>query len=220
MQSPSTPEYVIDKQGNKHEVVDFNNDYTASKLGFWLFLSTELIIFGTLFMIYAFYFFLNPVEFVSASTKITITLGAVNTFILLISALTMGLSVLKLRQGDKKCSMTYIWITLALSVIFLIIKYFEWSGKIAHGLFPNMQEMLALPRGEQIFFGLYYSITGLHGIHIIFGIGAMLWVIYLICKDTVNKENFVVLENVALYWDFVHLAWVFVFPLFYIIHQF
>lgn len=212
------PEIVYDKAGNPHKVVDFNDDYVGAKLGFWLFLFTEMMIFGSMFLIYAFYMFQFSDAFVQSSMTLNIIMGGVNTFILLLSALTMGLALVKLRQGAVTSSKKYIWITIALALIFLTIKYFEWSAEIHHGIYPGSPVLKTMGDGVIMFFGLYFVITGLHGIHIILGIGAMLWVLRLIHKEKITPTRFIVLENTALYWDLVHLVWVFVFPLFYLIH--
>ena len=218
MQESNKPEIVYDKKGNPYEVVDFNNDYVASKLGFWLFLFTEFMIFGTLFLAYSFFFYMYTDSFVVSSAKLSLYLGGTNTIILLISTLTMGLAFYNLKNNNIKKCINLTYTTVVLSTIFLGVKIIEWSLKKAHGIFPLDKELLALPYGEQIYFGLYYSMTGLHGLHVIFGIGAMLWVIYLIKKVKITYKNYVVFENVALYWDFVHLVWVFVFPFFYLIY--
>lgn len=212
------PEFVLDHEGNKHEVVDFNDDYTGAKLGFWIFLFTELMIFGTMFMGFAFYMFQFPKEFMEASDTLNLLLGGTNTFILLLSALTMGLSLVKLRHGEIAKAKQFIWVTIVLSTIFLAIKYVEWSTEIHHGIYPDSPTLNAMADGTKMYFGLYFTMTGLHGLHIILGIGAMFWVIGLINKGVITKEKYVVLENTALYWDFVHLVWVFVFPLFYLIY--
>ena len=210
-----TPEYIYDKQGNSHEIVDFNNDYTASKLGFWLFLFTELMLFGAMFLIFSFFFYKFSDQFVMASSTLNIVLGGTNTFILLLSTYFMGTSILHLKNNMMKKCKTKIYITILLAILFLIIKYFEWAAEIHHGIYPNSEILNAKSHGEILFFGLYFTMTGFHGIHIIAGIILMVWV--LINKKTIDSKNYVILENIALYWDLVHLVWVFLFPLFYII---
>lgn len=212
------PEIVYDKEGNPHEVVDFNNDYIGAKLGFWLFLFTEIMIFGGLFLVFGFYFIQHPVEFMESSHDLNRLLGGTNTFILLVSALTMGLSLVKLRNGKIDASKRYIWITIILALVFVTIKYFEWSHEIHLGIYPGSSVLGGMEQGVILFFGMYFTMTGLHGIHILLGVGVMFWVLSLINKGKVNSKEFVVLENIALYWDLVHLVWVFLFPLFYLIY--
>lgn len=217
MDHNNTPEIIYDKNGKAHEVVDFNNDYTGDKLGFWFFLFTELMLFGAMFLVFAFYFYRFSADFVEASSTLNILLGGINTFVLLISTYFMGMSLLDLKNKKISQAKLKIYITIGLSIIFLVIKYFEWMIEINHGIYPDSSVLNAKEHGQILFFGLYFTMTGLHGVHIIVGIALMLWVIYLINKKTINNKKYVVLENVALYWDLVHLVWVFLFPLFYII---
>jgi len=218
MNNANEPEIVYDKQGNPHEVVDYNNDYIGAKLGFWLFIFTEVMIFGAMFLVFGFYLFQFPDDFMKASSGLDRFLGGINTFLLLISALTMGLSLVKLRNNQVNESKKYIWLTIILATIFLCIKYMEWSHEIHLGIYPGSPTLMDLEHGTQLFFGLYFTMTGLHGIHIILGIGVMFWVLALINSGKVTSKDFVVLENTALYWDLVHLVWVFVFPIFYLIY--
>ncbi|WP_024955725.1 cytochrome c oxidase subunit 3 [Sulfurospirillum arcachonense] len=212
------PEIIYDKQGNPHEVVDFNNDYEGAKLGFWLFLFTEIMIFGAMFLVFGFYLFQNTPEFMQSSGELNRVLGGTNTFILLLSALCMGLSLVKLRNGQPNTSKKFIWATIVLATIFLVIKYIEWSHEIHLGIYPGSPTLNEMENGTKLFFGLYFTMTGLHGLHIIIGIGVMFWVLALINSGKITSTDFVVLENTALYWDLVHLVWVFVFPIFYLIY--
>lgn len=212
-----TPEIIYDKQGNGHEIVDFNNDYIGSKLGFWLFLFTELMLFGAMFLVFSFFFYKFSSDFVLASSSLNIILGGTNTFILLISTYFMGMAFVHLKAGNIPKCKTKIYFTIFLALIFLTIKYFEWSAEIHHGIYPDSDILNAKEHGEILFFGLYFTMTGFHGIHILAGIFLMIWVLILIKRRKITSENYVLLENVALYWDLVHLVWVFLFPLFYII---
>lgn len=213
----NTPEIIYDKDGNPHEIVDFNNDYTASKLGFWLFLFTELMLFGAMFLVFAFFFYKMSEEFVLSSSSLNIYLGGINTIILLLSTYCMGIAFLHLKENEiEKCKKN-IYITIALATIFLLIKYIEWSIEINHGIFPNSDVLNAKANGEILFFGLYFTMTGFHGLHVIIGIAVMIWAILLINKNKITSSNYIILENISLYWDLVHLVWVFLFPLFYII---
>lgn len=212
-----TPEIIYDKNGNPHEIVDFNDDYTASKLGFWLFLFTELMLFGAMFLVFAFFFYRLTPDFVSASGNLSLILGGANTFILLISTYFMGVSLIDLKNGEKRKANIKILITILLALVFLIVKAIEWNIEISHGIYPNSELVNSKEHGVILFFGLYFTMTGFHGIHIIAGIFLMIWALILIKKKTINQKNYVILENIALYWDLVHLVWVFLFPLFYII---
>lgn len=213
----TSPETILDKDGNEHEIVDFNNDYTGSKLGFWLFLFTELMLFGTMFLVYSFFFYENTENFLLASTTLNLYLGGTNTFILLFSTYFMGMTLIHIKENETQKAKNKIYITMILATVFLIVKYFEWMAEIHHGIYPDSDILNAKSNGEILFFGLYFTMTGFHGLHIIIGILLMIWILVLIKKDKVNKDSYVILENVCLYWDLVHLVWVFLFPLFYII---
>jgi len=214
------PEIIFDKKGNPHEVVDWAHDYEGAKLGIWIFLLTEMMIFGALFLVYTFYSYQNGAEFSASSEHMNRLLGGINTFILLISTLTMGLSLVKLRNGQIETCKKYIWATIILATVFLAIKALEWTLEIDEGFYPGSlsPHLAALGNGGKLFFGLYFSLTGLHGVHIIVGIGVMLWILKLINSGDISSKNFVFLENTALYWDFVHIVWIFVFPIFYLIY--
>ncbi len=211
------PEIIYDKAGNPHEVVDYNDDYTGAKLGFWFFLFTELLLFGGMFLVFSFYFYRFPENFVEASTTLNIYLGGVNTFILLISTYFMGMSLINLKNGEVSKAKLKIIITILLSIAFLTVKYFEWMAEIHHGIYPDSDILNAKESGIILYFGLYFTMTGLHGVHIIIGIALMIWILILMNQKKITSTNYVVLENIALYWDLVHLVWVFLFPLFYII---
>lgn len=213
----NTPEIIYDKDGNPHEIVDFNDDYEASKLGFWLFLFTELMLFGAMFLVFAFFFYRFSDDFLTASEGLSLLLGGANTFILLISTYFMGMSLVNLKnRGIEECKKK-IYITIGLAFLFLILKLIEWSIEINHGIYPDSEILNAKEHGVILFFGLYFTMTGFHGLHIIIGIFLMFWVLSKIKKGKINPDKNVILENVALYWDLVHLVWVFLFPLFYII---
>lgn len=217
MKENNSPEIVYDKAGNPHEVIDFNNDDLGSKLGFWLFLFTELMLFGAMFLVFSFFFYRFSDDFVIASSHLHLFLGGINTVVLLVSTYFMGTASLNMKQNNIEKSKKMIYITILLSIVFLVIKYFEWMAEIHHGIYPNSEVLNQLAKGEILFFGLYFTMTGFHGIHIIVGIGVMIWAIKLINSKKITSNKRVVLENIALYWDLVHLVWVFLFPLFYMI---
>ncbi len=188
-----------------------------ARLGMWLFLFTELLLFGGLFLLYAVYFSRFPEAFHAAGTALDRIHGTVNTVVLITSSLFAALAVAELQSGRKKRAEGLIVATVLCALTFLVIKYFEWSAKIHHGMYPNGPELLKLPPGEAAFFNLYYVMTGLHGIHVILGASALLWVYLLIGLDRVTPERPVVLENVVLYWHLVDLVWIYLFPLFYLV---
>jgi cytochrome c oxidase subunit 3 len=210
-------EIVKDMHGNSHEVVDFNDDLFGARMGMWFFLFTELMLFGGMFIAYAVYFFDYTEDFVIAARNMNVWLGGLNTVILLISALTIGLSVLFLKAGKIKQSKSFLLTTIILSVAFLIIKYFEWTAEFRHGIWPGSEKLVSMEHGINLYFGLYFTVTGLHAIHIILGIIAMIWVYRKLGDKSISQDKFIIYENVALYWDYVHLVWIFAIPLFYMI---
>ncbi|MFZ2955392.1 MAG: cytochrome c oxidase subunit 3 family protein [Candidatus Ozemobacteraceae bacterium] len=194
-----------------------HKDTTGSKMGMWIFLYTELILFGALFLLYAVYSNRYPREFSVAARDLSLMLGSVNTVVLLTGSLFMVLSLLGLRSNSRRDALLYLVGTIACAIIFLIIKGFEWHAKFEHGLFPNSAVMLDKPRGEVIFFSLYFLLTGLHAVHVFIGgclLGIMAWWIH---KGKLTAENDVFLENSGLYWHLVDLIWIYLFPLFYVV---
>jgi cytochrome c oxidase subunit 3 len=148
----------------------------------WLFLFTELLLFGGLFLLYAIYLNKYPDEFHYASGQLDQFVGAVNTVILLTSSLTMVLSVGALQRRSRKLSILFLVLTLLLAAAFLVNKYFEWGHKFQLGIYPNSPELQLHPQGEIIFYGLYYAMTGLHGLHVLVGMVIMIFLLVFIAR--------------------------------------
>lgn len=194
-----------------------HRDDIGSKLGMWLFIFTELLLFGGLFVVYAVYRSLNPEAFHLASQELDVSIGTINTIILLISSATIAMSITALQKGNKKLSLFLIATTLVLAVVFLVNKYFEWGAKFEHGLFPGSEFLDGLGTGDIMFFGLYFFMTGLHAFHIIVGMVVLGVSFVYVKKGKLRHDNFQLLENGGLYWHLVDLIWIFLFPLFYLI---
>lgn len=192
-------------------------DYTGAKLGMWLFLFTEILLFGGLFLVYAVYRSMYATDFHAAGSGLNVRLGAVNTVILLTSSLTMALSIAAIRQERRAASLRWQTATILLGSAFLVIKYIEWSAKIHHGLYPNAEELLSRSHGEILFYGLYYVMTGLHGLHVVIGLGVLGIMLRLTARGGISAADFVKLENAGLYWHLVDVIWIYLFPLFYLI---
>ena len=190
---------------------------TGPKFGMWLFLITELIFFGGMFLLYSVFRSAYPREFHAASAEENLVLGAANTILLITSSLTMALSIVGIREGDKRKSSIFQGVTVLLGALFLINKYFEWGAKISQGMYPGSDVMLQTSKGETLFYSLYYVMTGLHGLHVLTGIGVILAMLYLTQRGTITSASFVKLENTGLYWHFVDIVWIYLFPLFYLI---
>ena len=195
-----------------------HRDDTGSKIGMWLFLFTELILFGGLFIVYAVYRFKHPLEFQLGAKELDTFVGTVNTLILLTSSLTVALSIAAIQDGRKHLSMMLIVATLVLAFAFLVNKYFEWGHKFSIGLYPRSPEMLDLPPGEILYFGLYFTMTGLHALHVIIGMVVLAFSLVAIGREQITKDSFVRLEMGGLYWHLVDIIWIFLFPLFYLLH--
>ena len=191
-------------------------DPEGAKTGMWLFLFTELLLFGGLFLIYGVYRSMHEPAFHHAAGELNVAMGVTNTIVLLTSSLTMVLSVNALQRGKVGRSLAFLWITLGCAATFLVIKYFEWSAKYAHHIWPGSDHIHELPHGEGLFFNLYFMMTGLHGIHVVIGMAVMLVVLAKIRSGAVAAGNFRMLEYTGLYWHLVDLIWIFLLPLFYL----
>jgi len=201
----------------KESVFEETKDDTGAKLGMWLFILSELILFGGMFILYATYRYKNPADFHHASKELDVILGTLNTIILLTSSLCIAASISAVRKGERKLSMYLLMATMALGLVFLVNKGFEWTTKIEHGIYPNSPALLARPKGEILFFGLYYIMTGLHGLHVLVGVCVFSIMLVLFVKDKLNQRRFIPLENSGLYWHLVDIIWIFLYPLFYLI---
>lgn len=207
--------------GVMHQYEDIDQQNESYAVGMWSFLVTEIMFFGALFLLYTFYRWRNPESWFFASEELNVTMGGVNTLILLISSFTMVLGVhytqLKKRTAVLKC----LGMTIACAFAFLVIKYFEYKEKFAHHLVPGPHFQW---NGEgdkniaQVFYSMYFTMTGLHAIHVIIGILLIggLAIFHFKGKPYVT-EDYMPTEMIALYWHFVDLVWIFLFPLYYLI---
>jgi len=191
-------------------------DQVGARMGMWLFLFTELLLFGGLFILYSAYLHRWPAEFHHAAAELSRTFGTINTVVLITSSFTVAASITALRTGRPGLAKRLIWLTIALALVFLVNKFFEWSAKFEHGLFPGGHELALRDAGEQIFFALYFTMTGLHGLHVLIGMAVLGWVLSMI-GGKVQPEEPVALENAGLYWHLVDLIWIYLFPLFYLV---
>jgi len=196
---------------------DEHRDDEASKLGIWLFIFTELLLFGGLFIVYSVYRYIHSTAFHLAAEELNVTIGAVNTVILLVSSMTIAMSTTAIQKKDKRTTLILIGITILLAFVFLVNKYFEWSVKIGHDLYPGSLFLEDLGQGDILFYGLYYFMTGLHALHIVIGIVFLSFLFVYVWKDRLTHDNFQLLENGGLYWHLVDAIWIFLFPLFYLI---
>lgn len=195
-----------------------HRDDEASKMGMWLFLFTELLLFGGLFLVFSIYRYMNHDAFSKGGHELDIFIGTVNTIVLITSSLTIAISITAIQQNRKKLSIFLMILTIVLALVFMVNKYFEWSAKFEHGLAPGTVGFSELPKGEALFFLLYFFMTGLHALHVIAGSVFIAVIIFKVKNGTISHTNFAQHENAGLYWHLVDIIWIFLFPLFYLVH--
>lgn len=185
----------------------------------WLFLAQEILFFGGLFAAYALYHGLYPEAYAAGSAMLDIKLGGINTGVLIGSSLTMALAVHYAALGRKKPLVFFLTSTLVLGAVFLGIKYVEYSHKIHHNHFPGPHFHFDGPNPEKVelFVSLYFAMTGMHALHMIVGAGILIVLIGMAVKDKFSPERYAAVENFGLYWHFVDVVWIFLFPLLYLI---
>ena len=193
------------------------NDSDTGKMGMWLFLFTELFLFGGLFIVYAVMRSKYFGDFHNAALDLNAFIGATNTVVLLVSSMTIAMSLTAIQKNKPDLAIGLIFITLLLAGVFMMNKYFEWGHKFSLHLYPGSDVMKTLPHGEIMFFGLYYMLTGLHALHVIIG-GIFLTIVMIKIKTgKICREHYLLQENGALYWHLVDLIWIFLFPLLYLV---
>ena len=207
-----------------HHFHTMEQQNAANKLGMWAFLVQELLFFGGLFMAYIAMRYLYPETFHNAYLHLSTWMGATNTVILLTSSLTMALAVRAAQTENQKSLELNLLATIAFACGFLVVKFFEYSAKLQHGLLPgkfydqsSMSAEQAVVDAPQLFFTIYFVMTGTHGLHVLIGVGVILWIYLRAKRGDFNSENYSAVENVGLYWHLVDLIWIFLFPLLYLV---
>lgn len=211
--SPAGPRHL------QHHFEDTGQQFDSALLGTWLFLVTELMFFGGLFMCYILYRSWYPEIFEHASHHLDIKLGALNTAILLGSSYTVVMSVDAAQQGNNRSLISYLVATIGLGTAFLCVKAFEYWEKYIHGLIPGPLFTYDGPDAAQqeLFFSVYFAMTGVHALHMVIGVGLFIWLVLSAQRRRYNSEYFTPVECVGLYWHFVDLIWIFLFPLLYLL---
>jgi cytochrome c oxidase subunit 3 len=181
--------------------------FETAKLGVWTFLATEVLLFGALFTAYAVYRAKYPALFQAEHLKLDRALGLANTIVLITSSLTVVLGVDAIRKGKVRLLRMYYGATILLGAVFLCVKYVEWAAEFRHGVYP----------GTNIFFSLYFMLTGLHGIHVLLGMGILAYVVVLAGRGRLSESYTTPAEMSGLYWHFVDLVWIYLLPLLYLI---
>ncbi|HXI12767.1 MAG TPA: cytochrome c oxidase subunit 3 family protein [Thermoanaerobaculia bacterium] len=203
----------------KHHFEDLGQQHEASTLGMWAFLTTEIMFFGPLFFAYALYRSQYSEAFVEASHHQNWKLGVTNTAVLIFSSLTVAMSVYFAQKNRHKALVVALALTLVLGIAFLGIKAIEYHEHFEEGLFPGSHFTYKSPLAPrvQMFFVLYFVMTGLHAVHMIVGIGIFTWLLIRARRKEFSLEYYGPVEVSGLYWHFVDIVWIFLFPLLYLV---
>jgi cytochrome c oxidase subunit 3 len=202
-----------------HHFTTLEQQRDAAKLGMWIFILTELLLFGGLFTAYAIFRSLNPDMFYNAHKFLDVRLGTINTIVLITSSLTMALAIRSVQVNRRGQALIFLATTLGLALVFLVIKYFEYEHKFHLGQLPGKFYTFTGIAGSNphIFFSIYFAMTGLHAIHIIGGMIVISVMFYRTSKGAFSSEYYTPLELTGLYWHLVDLIWIYLFPLLYLI---
>jgi cytochrome c oxidase subunit III len=203
----------------RHHFVDMEAQREASALGMWIFLVTEVLFFGGMFTAYVVYRSSYRRAFEGASNLLDIRLGAFNTAVLILSSLTMALAVWASSMGKRNWIILFLVLTILLGGTFLGVKVVEYAQKFAHQEVPGAHFVVpeGLPRQSELFFSLYFCMTGLHALHMIIGIGLLAWLIVRARHGAFSPTYNTPVDLVGLYWHFVDIVWIFLFPLLYLL---
>lgn len=213
--------------------------FESAKLGMWLFLAQEVLFFAGLFVAYGVYRVNYPEAFVAGSAQLNRVMGGINTCVLLVSSFTAAMAVRSAQSDKRRHTSMFLGATIVCAFMFLVIKYFEYEAKFEHGLLPGnhfhptvlanqtlahiqpwiagQETVTALPPKTHVFFGIYFVLTGLHGIHVAVGIGVLIWILLRNQRGDFNKDYWTPVDIAALYWHLVDLVWIYLFPLLYLI---
>lgn len=228
-----------------HPVHEELGGYEGAKMGMWLFLATELLLFGVLFAGFGIMHAKYIDAFKVAHHALDPIMGGINTVVLIVSSMSVALALDSIQRGRRKQASWLLLFTVALASVFLIVKYFEYTGKFAHGIFPgdaamivnpdnhaheyipladymksqgmNAAQALQFKNGVNLFFAFYFVMTGIHGLHVIIGMTVLLILMFQTRAGRYSHWYYTPIENGALYWHLVDLIWIYLFPLMYLI---
>jgi cytochrome c oxidase subunit 3 len=205
-----------------HHFDTVGQQVSSAKLGMWLFACTEVLMFSGLFLAYFILRKMYPEMVLIASEELNKTAGGINTVVLLTSSFTMALGVRAAQTNNNKALERNLLLTIACAAIFMIVKYFEYTAKIEHGMLPGKfyhawDHGYIIEGNPHIFFAVYFCMTGLHGFHVLIGIGVLTWIYIRASKGHFGPRYYTPVENVGLYWHLVDLIWIFLFPLLYLV---
>lgn len=210
---------------------DAYHQFDTAKQGIWLFMVTEILMFGGLFVGYSIFHMLYPEMFAEGARFLDWRLGFLNTLVLIFSSLTMALSIYYVQMKENKKAIWALAITILCGAIFMVVKYFEYTHKFHLGIFPGQlldlaklnenlhEEGLPMVKSGNLgmYFGFYFCMTGLHGIHVIIGMSLIAWCMVRTIRGDFNPNYYTALEGVGIFWHIVDLVWIFLFPLLYLV---
>jgi cytochrome c oxidase subunit 3 len=224
--SDSTVGVEHDNPALRHHFVTPEQQRRAGTLGIWLFLSTEIMFFGGMFCAYLIYRLWYFNEFAAGSRSLDVTLGAINTAVLICSSLTVAMGVRAAQMGKRKLLVVLLLLTMVLGLAFLGIKGVEWTAKFKEHHVPGASfhfeenSINGKPVSQQhiqLFFSLYFAMTGMHALHMLIGVGLFMYLTYNSWKGRYGPEYYTPIEVGGLYWHFVDIVWIYLFPLLYLI---
>lgn len=203
-----------------HHFNDADHEFEASKEGMWIFLVTEVLMVGAIFVGYLILRALYPEAFLAAHKYLNVKMGALNTVILITSSVTMVLGVSAAQRSQRVKAMQMLALTVLLGFGFLIVKYFEYSHKFHEGIYPagkfTFEALASVPKAP-LFFSMYFMLTGVHALHVVIGMILITWVIFRLKRGEIHGGFYTPVELVGFYWHFVDLVWIYLFPLLYLL---
>jgi cytochrome c oxidase subunit 3 len=204
-----------------HHFESAEHEFETAKEGMWVFMVTEVLMIGGLFVGYLLFRGMYLETFHHAHKMLSVPMGALNTVILLTSSLTMALAVSASQRGERSKTGWLLVATFLFGVGFLIVKYFEYSGKIHHGTLPgglySAPELIKEYPKAPLFFSFYFMMTGIHALHVVIGMGLMTWLWIRNKRGEFSPAFYTPVELVGFYWHFVDLVWIYLFPLLYLV---
>ena len=203
-----------------HQFEDLDQQHEAASFGMWIFLATEVMFFGGLFAGYTIYRNLYQPGFAAGSHMLNVTIGAINTAVLIGSSLTMALAVRAAQTGKRNALVTFLILTILLGLAFILIKLtLEWRHDYVEGLAPGLNFTFAGAHAKsvELFFFFYFTMTGVHAAHMVVGVGILSYLLVQAWRGKYGPDRFNMVEGTGLYWHFVDIVWIFLFPLLYLI---
>ena len=204
-----------------HHFKDANQQYDSGKQGIWLFMVTEILMFGAILVGYGIFHNIYPEMFAEGAKSLDWKMGFINTLVLIFSSFTMAISISFVQKNEKQKAAWALATTILCGAIFMTIKYFEYTHKFHLGLLPghylDPAKVGAAHANLGMYFGFYYTMTGLHGIHVLIGMGLITWLLIRTIRGDFHSQYWLPVEGVGIFWHIVDLIWIFLFPLLYLV---